>query len=112
MEGRKIMKNVSCTNCGKQLLHAADIHTFQSVLCCVDCNKIVTHSYEKAERLIKHVLALYKESLRVALIKKQAHLPNIPEGSMPMGELPAAMNMLKVLHANGAKEQQISKDQV
>lgn len=103
---------MKCTNCDKILPKAADIHLFQGVVCCADCDKIVRHAYEKAETLVRHVLTLYKESLRAALIKKQAHLPKLPVGDLPMGELPAAMNMLKVLHANGAKRQQASKDQV
>lgn len=103
---------VRCTNCDKALVKEGDIRLFHGVVCCADCEKIVQHAYDRADTLVKHVLTLYKESLRMTLIKKQAHLPKLPVGDMPMGELPAAMNMLKVLHANGAKKQQASKDQV
>lgn len=104
--------NLICTNCGKVLAHKEDVYLFQKVICCSDCHKIVTHAFDKAQRLVDSVLSLYKEALRISLIKKQAHLPTLPEGEMPMGELQASMNMLGVLHANGAKKQQTSKDQV
>ncbi len=103
---------MTCTNCGKALVSQDDIQTFQRVVCCKDCFKIVTNAYDKAVRLVDSVLSLYKESLRMALIKKQAHLPTVPQGEMPMGELQASMNMLEVLRANGAKGQQTGKDQV
>jgi hypothetical protein len=101
---------LTCTNCGKALMSQGDIFAFQKVICCADCHKIVTNAYDKAARLVSAVLDLYRESLRVSLVKKQAHLPTLPKDGMPMGELQAAMNMVGVLHANGAKEQQTRKD--
>ena len=103
---------LTCTNCSKALSDQKDILVFQTVVCCADCHKIVTAAFARARHLTDSVLDLYKESLRVALIKKQAHLPMLPVGGMPMGQLQASMNMLGVLHANGAKRQQTSKDQV
>ena len=103
---------LSCTNRGKPLLNQQDIQTFMKVICCKSCHKIVTQSYERGVRLVNSVLDLYKESLRLALVKKQAHLPVLPKGDMPMSELAAEMNMLEVLRANGAKGQQTRKDQV
>lgn len=104
--------NLTCTNCGKQLLRQDDVYTFQKVICCFGCHEIVVHAYDKAARLVDSVMGLYKEALRMSLIKQQAHLPTLPMGEMPMGELQASMNMLGVLHANGAKKQQTGKDSV
>ena len=94
--------NVTCTNCSKILSIPEDIMTFQSVVCCPDCHKIVTTSYARAERLVGNVLSLYVESLRLALIKKQANLPKLPVGDMPIGDLAASMDMLRTLDANNA----------
>lgn len=103
---------LSCTNCGKALLRKEDVQTFQKVICCSDCYKIVTNAFERAVKLTGTVLDLYKESLRMALVRQQAHLPVLPRGEMPMTELAASMNILEVLRANGAKRSEVDKDKV
>lgn len=86
---------------------AADVKVFQKVVTCADCHKIVETKLSKAARLLASVLSLYRESLRLALIKKQANLPALPRGNtMPMGELPAAMSILKVINANSTERRQ------
>lgn len=103
------LQGQTCTNCGKLLTQADDVHMFQAVVCCQICHKIVQTKLERADTLLRNVLTIYRDTLRQALIKRQANLPTLPkEDTMPMPDLAAAMNILRTVNAHGTKEPQDS----
>lgn len=90
-----------CTNCKE---HVGEFpKAFQGVIICVKCHRIVTHLADKARKQYEAYLLTYFDVLRVALVKGQLDLPQIPkEANMPMNDFAKAMREMGGRIANEA----------
>ena len=73
----KPSKQGTCINCDGALLASPKV--FQGLVICDTCNKIVEHRLKKVRAELQMVFQTYLETIRIALIKKQMHLPTLPK---------------------------------
>ena len=72
---------MKCINCGGVVDRS---FSWQGLIICEDCFKIVSHVIEKTKREMQQVFLLYTDMVRVALIKGELRPPILPkEKQMP-----------------------------
>lgn len=96
---------MTCINCGCEI---GQQFTFQGVVICGDCYKIVSHFIQRAKTEMKLLYLTYTDMLRVSLIRGQLRPPRLPEKStnMPRAEfLKALQQQIKEFsRANSTKK--------
>lgn len=72
---------MKCINCGGTTDRS---FSWQGLIICEECFKIVSHVIEKTKREMQQVFLLYTDMVRVALIKGELRPPVLPkEKTMP-----------------------------
>jgi hypothetical protein len=92
-------------NC-KAVLQTAP-KTFQGVVICDDCYRIVSRMVEKTKSEMQMVFLAYTDMLRVALVRGELRPPSAPpSGQMPAADLASAVKRLVENHGgrNGQQE--------
>lgn len=99
----KNSRSPACINCKERV--GDHPKAFQGVIICMKCHRIVTHLADKARKQYQACLFTYFEVLRVALVKGQLDLPQIPkEADMPMEAFAKAMEEMGGRIANDSKK--------
>lgn len=63
-----IPDNFPCMSCGKE-----SVALYMAVPVCTTCNEIVQHKLEKMKFELDNAMRLYRETLRVQLVKGTLH---------------------------------------
>jgi len=96
---------MTCLNCGCEI---GQQFTFQGVVICGDCYKMVSHFIQRAKSELNLLFLTYTDMLRVSLIRGQLRPPTLPQQgmSMPKSEfLKAFQQQIKEMgHENSAPE--------
>lgn len=96
---------MTCLNCGCEI---GQQFTFQGVVICGDCFKMVSHFLQRAQTEMKLLFLTYTDMLRVSLIRGQLRPPKLPDKgmSMPRAEFLKAMvrQMAEIHHEDSAPE--------
>lgn len=110
-QGKPGKLNGTCINCGVEL-YTFDVRFFQGVMVCPTCCRIAERKAKQAKDELQMIYNVYVDMLRVALIRKELHLPQLPtDNSMPMVELKKAIEQqLGAQNANCSTERTASQD--
>lgn len=74
-----------CLNCGRTL--GSPAKTFQGILICDDCYKIVSHYIQRTKNEMSMLYLVYVDMLRVALVKGELRPPKAVPGNEEMHPL-------------------------